>query len=112
MNSSSAVSEEQMTKQHSLARGRETKALRSETASAAASCFVAGMLLFVGASAACALATNVGFLIAARAVQGAGAAIIAPVSLAILSAAFPPEKRGQALDCSAASQVWPWSADR
>ena len=35
--------------------------------------FVAGMLLFVAASAACALATNIGWLIAARAVQGAGA---------------------------------------
>jgi len=59
--------------------------------------FGAGLALFVAASAACALATGVGWLIAARAVQGAGAAIIAPVSLALLSAAFPPERRGQAL---------------
>jgi EmrB/QacA subfamily drug resistance transporter len=59
--------------------------------------FAAGLALFVAASAACALATGVGWLIAARAVQGAGAAIIAPVALALLSAAFPPERRGQAL---------------
>jgi EmrB/QacA subfamily drug resistance transporter len=59
--------------------------------------FVAGMLLFVAASAACALATSIGWLIAARAVQGAGAAVIAPLSLALLSAAFPPERRAWAL---------------
>jgi EmrB/QacA subfamily drug resistance transporter len=56
-----------------------------------------GLLLFVAASAACALATNIGWLIAARTVQGAGAAVIAPLSLALLSAAFPPERRAWAL---------------
>ena len=59
--------------------------------------FAAGMGLFVAASAACALAPSVGWLIAARAVQGAGAAVVAPLSLALLSAAFPPERRGTAL---------------
>src|SRR5205807_10203510 len=59
--------------------------------------FVGGLALFVVASAACALASDVGWLIAARAVQGAGAAIVAPVSLALLSAAFPPERRGWAV---------------
>jgi EmrB/QacA subfamily drug resistance transporter len=59
--------------------------------------FASGLVLFVAASAACALAGDVGSLIAARAVQGGGAAIIAPVSLALLSAAFPPERRGWAL---------------
>ncbi len=59
--------------------------------------FAGGMLLFVVASAACALATSIGWLIAARAVQGAGAAVIAPLSLALLSAAFPPERRAWAL---------------
>ncbi len=59
--------------------------------------FVAGLVLFSAASAACALSPDVGWLIAARAVQGAGAAIVAPVSLALLSAAFPPERRGSAL---------------
>ncbi len=59
--------------------------------------YAAGMGLFVAASAACALAPSVGWLIAARAVQGAGAAVVAPMSLALLSAAFPVERRGAAL---------------
>ncbi|MFL5830153.1 MAG: DHA2 family efflux MFS transporter permease subunit [Solirubrobacteraceae bacterium] len=59
--------------------------------------YAAGMGLFVVASAACALAPDVGWLIAARAVQGAGAAVVAPMSLSLLSAAFPPERRGSAL---------------
>ncbi len=59
--------------------------------------FVTGLVLFSAASAACAMSTDVGWLIAFRAVQGAGAAIIAPASLALLSAAFPPERRGSAL---------------
>ena len=49
------------------------------------------------ASAACALAPSVGLLIAARAVQGAGSALIMPLGLALLSAAFPPERRGAAI---------------
>jgi EmrB/QacA subfamily drug resistance transporter len=59
--------------------------------------FAAGLGLFVFASAACALAPNVGLLIAARALQGAAAAVIAPLSLALLSEAFAPERRGWAL---------------
>jgi EmrB/QacA subfamily drug resistance transporter len=59
--------------------------------------FAAGLGLFAAASAACALAPNVGLLIAARAVQGAGAAVIAPVSLTLLTVAFPVERRGAAL---------------
>jgi EmrB/QacA subfamily drug resistance transporter len=59
--------------------------------------YAAGMGLFVLASAACALSPDVGWLIAARAVQGAGAAVVAPMSLSLLSAAFPPERRGTAL---------------
>jgi EmrB/QacA subfamily drug resistance transporter len=59
--------------------------------------FAAGLAVFMIASAACALAPNIGWLIAARAVQGAGAAIISPASLALLTAAFPPERRGLAL---------------
>ncbi len=59
--------------------------------------FVAGLGLFVVASAACALAPNVGWLIAARAVQGGGAALVMPLALTQLSAAFPPERRGRAL---------------
>src|SRR5215208_3002834 len=56
-----------------------------------------GLGVFAAASAACALAPGVGWLIAARAVQGAGAALVMPLSLALLSVAFPPEKRGSAL---------------
>jgi EmrB/QacA subfamily drug resistance transporter len=59
--------------------------------------FAAGLALFTVASAACALAPDIGALIAARAIQGAGAALVTPLSLAIVSAAFPPERRGSAI---------------
>src|ERR671934_2370199 len=59
--------------------------------------YALGLGLFTLASAACALAPNVGLLIAARAVQGAGSALIVPLGLALLSAAFPPEQRGAAI---------------
>ena len=59
--------------------------------------FVAGLVLFTTASAAAALAPGTGALIAARAVQGLGAAIIAPLSLTLLSAAVPAERRGMAI---------------
>src|SRR4051812_32392652 len=51
--------------------------------------FALGLGIFAAASAACALAPDVGLLIAARAVQGAGAALVAPLGLALLAAAFP-----------------------
>jgi EmrB/QacA subfamily drug resistance transporter len=56
--------------------------------------FTAGLALFTVASAACALAPNAGLLLGARAVQGLGAAAVMPLSLTILTVAFPPEKRG------------------
>jgi EmrB/QacA subfamily drug resistance transporter len=59
--------------------------------------FVAGLLLFAGASAACALARTIGWLIAARTIQGCGAALVGPLALTLLSAAFPPHQRGRAL---------------
>ncbi|HZC14940.1 MAG TPA: DHA2 family efflux MFS transporter permease subunit, partial [Thermoleophilaceae bacterium] len=59
--------------------------------------YAAGLGLFVGASAVCALAPGIGWLIAARALQGAGAAFVAALGLALLSAAFPPERRGTAI---------------
>jgi len=59
--------------------------------------FAAGIGLFVLASAACALAPSVGALIAARAVQGVGAATVTTLALALVSAAFPPQSRGSAL---------------
>src|SRR5213083_1249568 len=59
--------------------------------------YAIGLGLFATASAACALAPDVGTLIAARAVQGAGSALLVPLGLALLSSAFPPEKRGVAI---------------
>jgi EmrB/QacA subfamily drug resistance transporter len=59
--------------------------------------FVGGLALFVAASAACAVSGSVGALVAARAVQGAGAALVMPVALALLTEAFPPERRGAAI---------------
>ena len=59
--------------------------------------FVIGLLLFTAASAGCALASSVGWLIAARAVQGVGAAILMPMALAQVTAAYPPEQRSWAL---------------
>ena len=59
--------------------------------------FATGLGLFAAASAVCALAPDVGWLIGARAVQGVGAAMVMPLGLALLSAAFPPERRGTAI---------------
>ena len=56
-----------------------------------------GVGIFTAGSAAAALAPSVGFLIAARGIQGFGAALVAPLTLTILSHAFPAEKRGAAL---------------
>jgi EmrB/QacA subfamily drug resistance transporter len=59
--------------------------------------FVIGIAIFTAASAAAALAPSIEALIVARAVQGFGGAIVLPLTLTILSAAVPPEKRGLAL---------------
>ena len=56
-----------------------------------------GMGLFTAASAACAVAPNAGALIAARAVQGAGGALVLPLAFALLSAGFPPQRRAWAI---------------
>ena len=56
--------------------------------------YVAGLILFSAASAACALAPTAATLIAARAVQGIGAAVVTPLSLTILTSSFPAAKRG------------------
>ena len=58
---------------------------------------VIGLAIFTGASAMAALAPDIHTLIAARAVQGVGGAIVTPLTLTILSAAVRPEKRGVAL---------------
>jgi EmrB/QacA subfamily drug resistance transporter len=59
--------------------------------------FAVGLGLFVLGSIACALSPNAGLLIASRAVQGSAAALVSPLSLALVSAAFPPERRGWAM---------------
>ena len=61
------------------------------------SVFVTGLGVFTLASAAAALAPSTDGLIAARAVQGLGAAVITPLTLTLLSEAFPAERRGLAL---------------
>src|SRR6201990_2703210 len=57
---------------------------------------VAGIALFTAASAACGLAPGAGWLIGFRAVQGLGAAMLMPQTLAIVTMTFPPERRGAA----------------
>src|ERR687887_1105716 len=59
--------------------------------------FALGLGIFTAASAAAALAGSSNELIAARAVQGLGGAIVLPLTLTILSAAVPPNRRGVAL---------------
>ena len=59
--------------------------------------FALGLGVFAAGSAACALAPGVGALIAARAVQGVGAAMVMPLALALLNAAVPPQRRGWAM---------------
>ena len=56
-----------------------------------------GLAVFIASSAACALAPSIAVLIAARAVQGIGTAMVLPQALALLSAAFPPPARGKAM---------------
>ncbi|MEU7600861.1 DHA2 family efflux MFS transporter permease subunit [Streptomyces sp. NPDC041003] len=59
--------------------------------------FIAGLAVFTGASAAAALSPGIDALIAARAVQGVGAAIMMPLTLTLLTAAVPAARRGMAL---------------
>ena len=59
--------------------------------------FLIGTGLFAIASLACALARNVGELIAARAIQGIGGALLVPGSLAILATSFDEKSRGKAI---------------
>ena len=56
--------------------------------------FALGVVIFAAASVACGLAPNTATLIVARAVQGIGGALLIPGSLAIISAAFPADERG------------------
>jgi EmrB/QacA subfamily drug resistance transporter len=58
--------------------------------------FTAGIALFTAASAACGFSPSPGWLIAFRAVQGLGAALLMPQTLTIITNTFPPERRGAA----------------
>ncbi len=67
--------------------------------------FLIGVAIFTVTSALAALVRSTEWLIAARAVQGLGAAFIMPLSLSLISAAFPPEERGKALGIWSAISV-------
>jgi EmrB/QacA subfamily drug resistance transporter len=64
--------------------------------------FVAGLALFTLGSALCALAPSLGLLIAARVLQGAGAAALTPNSLGLVLPLFPPERRAAVIGAWAA----------
>src|SRR5919204_6904807 len=59
--------------------------------------FIVGLVIFTAASLACGLATGPGILIAARTVQGVGAALMNPATLSIITASFPARQRGMAI---------------
>src|SRR5437879_13787849 len=59
--------------------------------------FLVGVSVFAIASAGCSLAANIHELVAARAVQGFGAAFLVPGSLSIISASFSEKERGRAI---------------
>ncbi|TML16933.1 MAG: MFS transporter [Actinobacteria bacterium] len=61
------------------------------------SIFIAGLVIFTGASLWCGLAGGAASLIAARTVQGVGAALMNPATLSIITATFPPRQRGTAI---------------
>jgi len=64
-----------------------------------------GCLVFAAASVACALAPSLGWLIAARVVQGVGAALLTPASLALIGATYPKEERNAAIGVWAAASA-------
>ena len=83
--------------------------------------FVTGTIIFAAASAWCGASPNVEQLIVARGVQGVGAALLVPGSLALISASFPKDRRGRAIGTwaaltSVASGIGPlvggWLTDR
>jgi EmrB/QacA subfamily drug resistance transporter len=59
--------------------------------------FIVGLIVFTASSLACGLATSGEILIASRAVQGVGAAMMNPATLSIITATFPPRQRGMAM---------------
>jgi EmrB/QacA subfamily drug resistance transporter len=67
--------------------------------------FAVGIVAFVASSLLCAIAPNAVLLIAARAIQGAAAALMVPGSLALIARAYPPEERGRAIGLWAAASA-------
>lgn len=67
--------------------------------------FLIGIWLFALASIACGLAPSIGVLVAARVIQGIGAALLVPQSLAIITVCFPREVRGKAIGTWAAASA-------
>jgi EmrB/QacA subfamily drug resistance transporter len=63
--------------------------------------WVAGLIIFTAGSAICGASVSLGMLIAARALQGLGGALIMAISPAMLTSAFPPQERGRALGMNA-----------
>ncbi len=59
--------------------------------------YLGGLALFTVASAACGFSTTIGQLIAARAVQGLGASMLTPQTMAVITRTFPPDRRGAAM---------------
>jgi EmrB/QacA subfamily drug resistance transporter len=67
--------------------------------------FLTGLALFTATSLLAALSQSIEMLIAMRALQGLGAALVMPLSLSLISAAFPPEERGKAVGIWSAISV-------
>lgn len=65
--------------------------------------FIIGLIIFAIASAACGFAPTSGWLVGGRLLQGAGAALLVPASLAIIGAAYPRAERGRAIGTWAAA---------
>jgi len=74
--------------------------------------FLIGMLVFTAASAAAALSPTTGLLVAARAIQGAGAALVTPLTLTLLSEAFPRSAAVSRSECGQGSAGPPWRSGR
>ncbi len=68
--------------------------------------FTVGMIVFLAGSLLCGLAPSLHFLVMARLVQGVGAGVLGPVSIALISILFPVENRGKALSAFAAIQFF------
>ena len=59
--------------------------------------YIAGLVVFTAASLWCGMSGSIGMLIAARVVQGIGAALLTPQTLSMITRIFPPDRRGVAL---------------